>query len=267
MIVTCLGPDLGFEESFTVSLSIVRNLSIWEVPLPKISRLKLASVNWSAGRQHASALETCSVDYKQYPLKIGLREDPMISTKFLEVLGSRDENYAARPEIQCLHHRRKFRSEHFRQYGEMKMQRWEESAKRKRRSKKIREEKESEDKMQVRKGRKVAKHCVFPMIWGSGGSKSRLAKAAAAEPAGQMRDEKLHAAVARSTFLSQNVQNTSAPDNFWKLRCQKSACRCGAKHICKWKAKNTSRSDHFWKLRCRKSARRCGAKHISKSKC
>ena len=45
------------------------------------------------------------------------------------------------------------------------------------------------------KGRKVAKHCVFPMICGSGGSKSRLAKAAGAEPAGQMRDEKLHAIV------------------------------------------------------------------------
>ena len=45
------------------------------------------------------------------------------------------------------------------------------------------------------------------MIWGSGGSKSRLAKAAGAEPAGQMRDEKLHAVVARSTFASQNVQN------------------------------------------------------------
>ena len=60
----------------------------------------------------------------------------------------------------------------------------------------------------ARKGRKVAKHCVFPMIWGSGGSKSRLAKAAGAEPAGQMRDEKLHAVVARSTFRSQNVQNT-----------------------------------------------------------
>ena len=42
----------------------------------------------------------------------------------------------------------------------------------------------------ARKGRKVAKHCVFPMIWGSGGSKSRLAKAAIAEPSGQMRDEK-----------------------------------------------------------------------------
>ena len=48
--------------------------------------------------------------------------------------------------------------------------------------------------------------------------------------------EKVHAVVARSTFWSQNVQNTP------------------------W-------SDHFWKLRCRKSARRCGAKHISKSKC
>ena len=28
-----------------------------------------------------------------------------------------------------------------------------------------------------------------------------------------------------------------------------------------------SAPDHFWKLRCRKSAHRCGAKHISKSKC
>ena len=46
------------------------------------------------------------------------------------------------------------------------------------------------------------------MICGSGGSKSRLAKAAGAEPSGQMRDEKLHAVVARSTFRSQNVQNT-----------------------------------------------------------
>ena len=34
----------------------------------------------------------------------------------------------------------------------------------------------------ARKGRKVAKHCVFPMICGSRGSKSRLAKAAGAEP-------------------------------------------------------------------------------------
>ena len=73
------------------------------------------------------------------------------------------------------------------------------------------------------------------MNCGSGGSKSRLAKAAGAEPAGQMRDEKLHAVVARSTFPSQNIQNTSAPDHFWKLRCRKSARGCGAKHISKSK--------------------------------
>ena len=48
--------------------------------------------------------------------------------------------------------------------------------------------------------------------------------------------EKVHAIVARRTFRSQNVQSTP------------------------W-------SDHCWKLRCRKSARRCGAKHVSKSKC
>ena len=105
------------------------------------------------------------------------------------------------------------------------------------------------------------------MICGSGGSKSRLAKAAGAEPAGQRRDEKLHAVVARSTFRSQNVQSTAFSDHFWKLRCRKSARRCGAKHISKSKCQNTPGSDHFWKLRCRKSARRCGAKHISKSKC
>ena len=39
----------------------------------------------------------------------------------------------------------------------------------------------------ARKGRKVAKHCVFPMICGSGRSKSRFAKAAGAEAGGQMR--------------------------------------------------------------------------------
>ena len=39
----------------------------------------------------------------------------------------------------------------------------------------------------ARKGSKVAKHCVFPMVCGSGGSKSRLAKAAGAGPSGEMR--------------------------------------------------------------------------------
>ena len=64
--------------------------------------------------------------------------------------------------------------------------------------------------------------------------------AAGAEPAGQMRHEKVHAVVARSTFPSQNGQNTRGADHFWKLRCRKSARRCGAKHILKSKcAKHT----------------------------
>ena len=47
--------------------------------------------------------------------------------------------------------------------------------------------------------------------------------------------EKVHAVVARSTFPSQNVQNTPMSDHFWKFRCRKSARRCGAKHISKSK--------------------------------
>ena len=69
--------------------------------------------------------------------------------------------------------------------------------------------------------------------------------------------EKVHAVVARSTFRSQNVQNTPGLDHFWKLRCRKSARRCGAKHISKSKCtKHQVRttfgswdvrgSDHFW---------------------
>ena len=80
--------------------------------------------------------------------------------------------------------------------------------------------------------------------------------------------KKVHAVVARSTFGGQNAQNTSVSDDFWKLRCRKSARRCGAKHIFGGQnVQNTSVSDDFWKLRCRKSAHRCGAKHLWRSKC
>ena len=41
--------------------------------------------------------------------------------------------------------------------------------------------------------------------------------------------------MARRTFSSQNVQTTRGSDHFWKLRCRKSARRCGAKHISKSK--------------------------------
>ena len=83
----------------------------------------------------------------------------------------------------------------------MEKQRWEESEKR--RAEERRSEKRKNEKKEdagARKGSQVAKHYVFPMICGSGGSKSRLAKVAVAEP------------------------------ERWKI-----ARRCGAKHISKSK--------------------------------
>ena len=38
---------------------------------------------------------------------------------------------------------------------------------------------------------------------------------------------KVHAVVARSTFPSQNVQNTPFSDHFWRFRCRKSGRHCG----------------------------------------
>ena len=57
------------------------------------------------------------------------------------------------------------------------------------------------------------------MICGSGGSKSRLAKAAGAEVAVQRRDEKLHVAVARSAFASQKAKKLTVSDHFLKSGC------------------------------------------------
>ena len=97
--------------------------------------------------------------------------------------------------------------------------------------------------------------------------------------------EKVHAVVARSTFWSQNVQNTPFSDHFWKFRCRKSARRCGAKHILKskctkhlsvgrllevqmskkctplWREAHfqVKSVNHFWKFRCRKSVEKVHA--------
>ena len=121
------------------------------------------------------------------------------------------------------------------------------------------------------------------MICGSGGSKSRLAKAAGAEPAGQMRDEKLHAVVARSTFPSQKctkhtrigplleVEMSKKCTPLWRdacvqLKMNKTHHARTTLGSCDVEKVQVKSSDHCWKLRCRKSARRCGAKHMSKSK-
>ena len=113
------------------------------------------------------------------------------------------------------------------------------------RDEKRREEKNREDqrrervrrkKMQVReKVEKSGSTMFFQWFVAPDGRKVGSLKRRGAEPSGQMRDEKLHAGVARSTFRSQNVQNISCSDHFWKLGCRKSARGCGAKHISKSK--------------------------------
>ena len=116
----------------------------------------------------------------------------------------------------------------------MEKQRWEESEKRReeeRRSKKRKSQKKEDPG--ARKGRKVAKHCIFPMICRSGGSKSRLATAAGAEPAGQMRDEKLHSVVARSTFASEKAKGTSCSEHFWAFGCRFAWQAQGILHLAK----------------------------------
>ena len=79
------------------------------------------------------------------------------------------------------------------------------------RRKKTREEKESEER-RCRCAKRIDKSpnsVFFPMSCGSRGSKSRIAEA------GEMRDEQLQAAVARSTCPSQHVQSRSCSGHVW----------------------------------------------------
>ena len=97
-------------------------------------------------------------------------------------------------------------------------------------------------KMQVREKVGKSRNTVFfrgfvaPEGWKVGSLKRRVRSQLA-----RWEMKKVHAVVALSTFASQNVQNTPASEHFWKLRCRKSARRCGAKHVCKSKCtKHTS---------------------------
>ena len=142
---------------------------------------------------------------------------------------------------------------------------------------------------------KVAIHCVFPMICGSGGSKSRLAKAAGAEPAGQRRDEKCtplwreahlevkmrkHLSVGRllevemsekcmplwheahfqvKMYKTHQLRTTFGNWDVEKVHAVVARSTFGSQNVQTPRCQTT--------FGCRKSARRCGAKHIWKSKC
>ena len=120
-------------------------------------------------------------------------------------------------------------------------------------------------KMQVReKVGKVAKHYrVFPMICGSGGSKSRLAKAASAEPCGQMRDEKLHAVVGVKHISESKSTKRTILGLLLEVEMSKKCTPLWRKaHFQVKMYKNTPCWDHFSKLRCWKNAGIVGLKHI-----
>ena len=113
---------------------------------------------------------------------------------------------------------KKNKKSNFRPYGQMKQQRWEEPEKK--------SEKNRRKKMR-------AKNTFFQCFVAPGGRKVGLLKrrARGTEPYGRMRDQKFHALVARSRFGRKHGQNTSGSQHFWKLRCGKTACRCGTKDI------------------------------------
>ena len=79
--------------------------------------------------------------------------------------------------------------------------------------------------------------------------------------------KKLHAAVAKSAFWSQNVQKTSGLDRVLKFGCRKNALRCGEKRIFKWKWTRHLILRSTFEVLMSKNARRCGEKHIWKWKC
>ena len=133
--------------------------------------------------------------------------------------------------------RRKFRSQTSDNMDRWKAEQGRGREKRKIRRKKSRRERVRRRKMQLREKVGKSRSTVFSMICGSGGSKSRLAKAAGAEPC-------------------------SWPDERWKI-----ARRCGAKHICKSKCTKDLVLGALLEVGMSKKCTACGAKHISKSKC
>jgi len=85
-----------------------------------------------------------------------------------------------------------------------------------------------------------------------------------------MRDEKLHAVVARSTFSSQNVQNTPSPDHFWKLRRLPSFLEMlQSRHVLLTfdKVHDPVRLPRETASERQKVVRACGALYILTSKC
>ena len=146
------------------------------------------------------------------------------------------------------------------------------------RSKKRKSQKEEDPS--ARKGRKVAKHGVFPMICGLGGSKSRLAKAAVRshvarwemkncaplQREARVQVKKLKTPHVRSTplwreahfevkmYKTHQVRATFGSWDVEKVHAVVARSAFRSQNI-----KNTTCSRHFWTLKCRLAGARDGA--------
>ena len=131
------------------------------------------------------------------------------------------------------------------------------------------------------------KICILPQFWTSDihflrwsslGPVKKLTRRCGEKHMSSSAFENLHAAAARSTFASQNVQNTqysqttfgSSDVETWHAVVSKICTPLQPEaHLQAqiYKTHNIIFSDHFWKFRCRNMACRCSEKHICKSEC
>ena len=114
---------------------------------------------------------------------------------------------------------------------------WRKAAGRRSEAEKIRQgESPKREDADARKGRKVAKHCVYPMICGSRGSKSRLAKARVRT---QLASCKMKSCTQlwREAHLEVKMHKTHHSHTTFGSCDVKKVHACGAKHI--WKSKCT----------------------------
>ena len=160
--------------------------------------------------------------------------------------------------ILYIYGRRKFRSQTSDNMDRWKAEQGRGREKRKIRRKKIRRERVRRKKMQMREKVGKSRNTVF-FQWfvAPEGRKVGSLKRRVRSQLARWEMKKCTPLWREAHFQVKMYKNTPLSDHFWKLRCRKSARRCGAKHISKSKCTKHTRSGHFWKLRCRKSARRC----------
>ena len=116
------------------------------------------------------------------------------------------------------------------------------------------------------KGRKVAKQCVFPKIWGSGGSKSRLAKTAGAEPLGRWDMKNWTPLWCEAHFEVKMPKTPHVRRSFGSGNVGKKRTPLWREAYFEVKSVKTYGFGALLEVRRRKSARGCGAKRVLKPK-